>query len=52
MDYSGEYKRYRKHWTKKELKEILIQSHFKILDSKESMDPFGKSWISFIVQKN
>ncbi len=50
-DYFGKHKRFRKHWTKKELQETLIQANFRILDSRECLDPFGKTWISFIVQK-
>ena len=50
-DYRGEYKRYRKHWTKDELKESLIESGFVMLDEKEYRDPFGKVWMDFIVRK-
>jgi SAM-dependent methyltransferase len=50
-DYAGGHKRYRKHWTKDELKKSLHDSGFTILDTKDYADPFGKVWMDFIAQK-
>ncbi len=49
-DYSGQYERYRKHWTEAELKSALADADFKIIDSKIYADPFSKTWMDFIVK--
>jgi SAM-dependent methyltransferase len=50
-DYEGKYKRYRKHWTKEELRSVLENSGFTIVDIKDYADPFGKIWMDFIARK-
>ncbi len=50
-DYKEKHKRYRKHWTEPELKNALFTSGFEIVDSKIYTDPFGKTWMDFIVKK-
>jgi SAM-dependent methyltransferase len=50
-DYEGEYRRYRKLWTKDELEGALADSGFVILEVKEYADPFGKVWVDFMARK-
>ncbi len=47
-DYSGHMKRYRKHWTKKELEEAIVSAGFTIIDTYENNDPVvsGKVWMN------
>ena len=49
--FGREYKRFRKFWTEQELRELLTQAGFKELALKKFIDPFGKVWMDFIVQK-
>jgi SAM-dependent methyltransferase len=50
-DYSGKYKRFRKHWTEGELRQALGETGFKFLELIRIRDPFDKDWMDFIVQK-
>ncbi len=50
-DYKDKEKRFRKHWTEKELENALIKTGFKKLDLYIIEDPFKKVWMDFIVQK-
>jgi 2-polyprenyl-3-methyl-5-hydroxy-6-metoxy-1,4-benzoquinol methylase len=47
----SEQKRYRKHWTEKELLDLLIKSGFSYIDRYFIDDPRGKVWMDFLVQK-
>jgi SAM-dependent methyltransferase len=49
-DFGKEYKRFRKFWTERELRESLVQSGFKVLAMKKITDPFGKTWMDFVVR--
>ncbi len=50
-DYKDKEKRFRKHWTEKELENALIKTGFKKLDLYIIEDPFKKVWMDFAVQK-
>lgn len=50
-DYKDKEKRFRKHWTEKELENALIKTGFKKLDLYIIEDPFKKVWMDFVVQK-
>lgn len=50
-DFGKEYKRLRKFWTEQELRETFTQAGFKELALKKFTDPFGKTWMDFVVQK-
>jgi 2-polyprenyl-3-methyl-5-hydroxy-6-metoxy-1,4-benzoquinol methylase len=50
-DYSGKHIRFRKFWTKPEFESFLKEGGFKILETIETTDPYGKVWMDFIVQK-
>jgi len=50
-DFGKEHRRFRKFWTEQELRGSLAQSGFKELAIKKFMDPFGKTWMDFVVQK-
>lgn len=50
-DFGKKYKRFRKFWTEQELRESLTQAGFKELALKKFIDPFGKAWMDFVVQK-
>jgi SAM-dependent methyltransferase len=50
-DYKNKNKRFRKHWTEKELESALINTGFKKLDLYIIEDPFKKVWMDFVVQK-
>jgi len=49
-DFGKEYKRFRKFWTEQELRESLTQAGFKELALKKFTDPFGKTWMDFVVK--
>src|SRR4030042_1668742 len=49
-DYKNKEKRFRKHWTEKELEGALIKTGFKKLDLYIIEDPFKKIWMDFVVQ--
>jgi len=49
-DYGKEHKRFRKYWTEEELRESMMASGFEILDLKKYIDPFGKTWMDFVVR--
>ena len=49
--YAGNYKRYRKHWTKNEFAEAIKNSGFLIEESKIICDKFGKIWMDFVARK-
>ncbi len=51
-DFGKEYKRFRKFWTERELRESLTRAGFRELALKKFIDPFGKTWMDFIVQKS
>lgn len=51
VDYQGEQKRFRKFWTKRELKQSLMENNFKIIDYYEITDPYQKTWMVFTVEK-
>ena len=48
-DFGKKYKRFRKYWTEQELRESLTQARFKELALKKFIDPFGKTWMDFVV---
>ncbi|MCX6704801.1 MAG: methyltransferase domain-containing protein [Candidatus Woesebacteria bacterium] len=48
---NSEQKRFRKHWTKKELKNSLLKTGFSIKDSYLINDPRKKVWMDFVVSK-
>jgi len=48
----NERKRYRKHWTEKELFSSLIKSEFSYVDKYFIEDPRGKVWMGFLVKKS
>ena len=50
-DFGKEYRRFRKFWTEQELRESLVRAGFKELALKKFTDPFGKTWMDFVVQK-
>jgi len=50
-DYENKEKRFRKHWTEKELENALTKTGFKKLDLYIIEDPFKKVWMDFVVQK-
>ncbi|MCJ7805431.1 class I SAM-dependent methyltransferase [Patescibacteria group bacterium] len=50
-DYQNKKRRFRKHWTQKELENALIETGFKKLDLYIIEDPFKKVWMDFVVQK-
>ena len=50
-DFGKEYKRFRKFWTEQELRESLINAGFKELALRKFTDPFGKTWMDFVVRK-
>ena len=50
-DFGKKYERFRKFWTEQELRESLMQVSFKELALNKYTDPFGKTWLDFIVQK-
>ena len=50
-DYSGNKKRFRKHWTKEELENKLKECNFKIIDYYEMTDTFNKEFMIFTVRK-
>lgn len=49
-DFGKKHKRFRKFWTEQELRESLTQAGFKELALKKFADPFGKTWMDFVVQ--
>ena len=49
-DYRNKRKRFRKHWTEKELEEFLIENNFEILELNKVKDLFNKTWMGFIVK--
>ncbi len=56
-DYSGNHKRFKKYWTKDELRQVLLDSGFKVLDYFEiddilydSRNPLDKVRMVFIVK--
>ena len=51
-DFNKKGKRFRKFWTEKELAEAIGKSGFKILALKKFPDPYGKTWMDFVVQNN
>lgn len=50
-DYQGEYKRFRKQWTKEEFEKALFEIGFTILKYTEFKDPYNKTWMDFVVRK-
>ena len=46
-DYTGNHKRFRKHWTKNELESSLLSVGFSIINYYEIMDPYCKTWMVF-----
>jgi SAM-dependent methyltransferase len=50
-DYSGEHKRYRKHWTEAEFRDVLSESGFDVIEYKTHSDPYGKVWMDFIAKR-
>lgn len=50
-DYKSKEKRFRKYWTKRELTSVLRAANFRIVKYFENIDPFGKYFMYFIVQK-
>ena len=50
-DFGKEYKRFRKFWTEQELRQSFTEAGFKELALKKFTDPFGKTWMDFVVQK-
>lgn len=50
-DYTGSYKRFRKHWTKQELQESFEKSGFSVLEYYEIDDPFNKTFMIFTLKK-
>lgn len=55
-DYSGNHKRFKKYWTKDELKRVIIDSGFKIIEYFEIDDilvknPLDKTRMVFIIKK-
>jgi SAM-dependent methyltransferase len=50
-DFSNKQRRFRKHWTETEFRKLLTESGFKTLELNKILDPFGKHWMDFIVQR-
>ena len=50
-DYMPTLKRYRKKWTKQELKTLFFDLNFKILHESENIDNKNKTWMNFVIQK-
>ncbi|MDE2019876.1 MAG: methyltransferase domain-containing protein [Patescibacteria group bacterium] len=50
-DYTGNHKRFRKHWIKNELQETFEQAGFSILEYYEINDPFNKTFMIFTLKK-
>jgi ubiquinone/menaquinone biosynthesis C-methylase UbiE len=50
-DYKSQEKRFRKYWTKREMTHALEVAGFHIVKYFENIDPFGKHFMYFIVQK-
>lgn len=50
-DFSKKEKRFRKFWTEKELRDSLVEAGFEIIDLKKFSDPYGKTWMDFVVKK-
>jgi putative hydrolases of HD superfamily len=50
-DYIGNYTRFRKFWTKEELKETLKENGYDLIDYYEITDPYLKTWMNFTVKK-
>lgn len=50
-DYEAQHKRYRKHWTHEEFIEALTSAGFYIVEEKQYVDPFGKTWMDVIARK-
>jgi len=50
-DYGKSLTRYRKNWTKEELKHTLSDFKFRKCHYKEFTDPYGKTWMDFICKK-
>ncbi len=50
-DFNKKKKRFRKFWTEEELKESLIGAGFKKIALQKFIDPYGKAWMDFVVQK-
>ena len=48
-DFNRGEKRFRKYWTEHELRQALLDAHFKIVALKKFADPYGKIWMDFIV---
>jgi SAM-dependent methyltransferase len=51
-DYDKKMKRFRKSWTENELRETLDSAGLKILALKKFTDPFGKTWMDFVVKNH
>lgn len=50
-DYLGEQKRFRKHWTEQEFRDTFADVGFEVLELQKKTDPFGKTWLDFIVRQ-
>lgn len=51
-DYESKAVRYRKHWRQDEFEEALAVCGFNILDLRTHHDPYGKTWLDYIVRKS
>lgn len=49
-DFDKKEKRFRKFWTEKELEESLTNAGFEIVELKKFKDPYGKTWMDFVVR--
>ena len=50
-DFNKKELRFRKLWTEKELEETIDKMGFKRLALQRYTDPFGKTWMDFVVRK-
>ncbi len=51
VDYKKPLKRFRKHWTQREMEKSFISNGFKILEKYIIEDPYQKVWMDFVLQK-
>ncbi|MEK7575855.1 MAG: class I SAM-dependent methyltransferase [Patescibacteria group bacterium] len=54
-DYKNKIKRFRKYWTREELRNFILDQGFSITDYYETDDPApvkNKKWMVFIIKKN